>query len=128
RKMYSPKLREPAGWYAARDFCCAGAACLPLRREEGERNRPLSVRLDATDGCRKPRPAPDPCFGVVLCNEYRNFNVSRRNWTRTAARDCELRRQQDLAAGGRQIGHPQPRLGLRRRRRPRVENGVGGPI
>src|SRR5262249_61358897 len=74
------------GWYAARDFCCAGAACLPLRREEGEPNRPLSVRLDATDGCRKPRPAPDPCFGVVLCNEYRNFNVSRSNVTRTRER------------------------------------------
>src|SRR5262249_121303 len=37
------------GWYAARDFCCAGAACLPLRREEGEPNRPLSVRL----GCNR---------------------------------------------------------------------------
>src|SRR5262249_45611513 len=86
RKMYSPKLREPAGWYAARDFCCAGAACLPLRREEGEPNRPLSVGLDATDGCRKPPPAPDPCFGVVLCNEYRNFNVSRSNGTRTRGR------------------------------------------
>src|SRR5262249_581020 len=71
------------GRYAARDFCCAGAPCLARRREQGGPTPPPSVRRDATGGCRKPRPAPDRCFGVVLYNEYRNFDVSPSNETRT---------------------------------------------
>ena len=91
------------------------------------------ARRDATDGCRKPRPAPVPCFGVVLYNEYRNFNVSPSNGDSNPRRDRDLgrrqlRRKQHLTAGGRQVGHLRPRAGLRRRRRPGVEHGVGEPI
>src|SRR6516165_6456455 len=66
------------GRYAARDFRSAGAACLALRREQGEPNRPPSVSLAATDGCRKRRPAPGPCFGVVLATKTATSTCPRR--------------------------------------------------
>src|SRR5262249_38102234 len=128
--MYSPKLRQPARAARRSGFFVARAPCLSLKiRKDASRRPPPRGQTRCNRWLQETVVGWVPhCCGIVIYNECRNFNVSPRNWTRTAARDCGLRRQQDLAAGGRQIGHPQPRLGLRRRRRPPWEPGVGDPM
>ena len=74
------------GRHAARDFLFRAPRAAEDTKRCAEAGPPGARRLDATDGCRKPRPGSRRLFRVVLYNEYRNFNVSPPNWTRTAAR------------------------------------------
>src|SRR5262245_15920470 len=110
-------------------FCCAGAVLFP---EDTKR----CVKAAAPRGqTRCNRWLQETVFGWVPIVVGLLFTMNAATSTCPRGIGLEprraiaaLRRQQDLAAGGRQIGHPQPRFGLRRRRRPRVEHGVGEPI
>src|SRR6516162_9467786 len=136
--MYSPKPRQPARRKPLPVFLRARAPAMRLSAGDWKgtiwfRTRGVPHAARACTGCRNGSPALHPCFRPVIYREPYNSSVSA--WIGCASGGAtaaygasKLRRQQDLAAGGRQIGHPRPRLGLRRRRRPRVEHGIGEPI
>src|SRR5262249_38683356 len=140
--MYSPKLREsrPGG------SCCRFLlrACERRRCGFGWGLKGTTWGFQTEAYLVRPAHAPqssvaemgrrrcDPVSGLLFTGSHTTLPCSL-DWMRERRRDRglrrkQLRRQKDLAAGGGQIGHPGPRLGLRWRRRFGVEHGVGEPV
>ena len=112
-------------------FCFERRVLLKTRRDAPKPARPGRAGLMQPMAAGSRGPGPGACFGLFFTTNTATSTCPRRIGLEPrrdrGPRRRQLRRQQDLAAGGRQVGHLRPRAGLRRRRRPRVKHGVGEP-
>src|SRR6516225_9381217 len=113
-------------------FCFERRVLLKTRRDAPKPARPGRAGLMQPMAAGSRGPGPGACFGLFFTTNTATSTCPRRIGLEPrrdrGLRRRQLRRQQHLAAGGRQIGHLRSRLGLRRRPRPGVEHGVSEPV